>query len=78
MRVILGMIFGAILTVVAAYSYDVVTGKVVATPDVSANVAIDERPMVNWDVVGKNWQHLETNLREMASRVHEQWTKRSG
>jgi hypothetical protein len=78
MRIILGMILGAILTVVGAYSYDVVTGKVAAPTDVPGNVAVNERPMVNWDVVGKNWQSLETNLREMATRVHEQWTKRSG
>ena len=75
MRVFLGMILGAILTVVGAFSYDVLSGKAVTTADVTAS---DERPMVNWDVVGKNWQNLETNLREMATRVQEQWTKRSG
>jgi hypothetical protein len=78
MRVFLGMIFGAMLTVVGAYSYDVLTGKEVTTAELPANVAPDQRPMVNWDVVGRNWQHLETNLREMAARVHEQWTKRAG
>jgi hypothetical protein len=78
MRGILGMIFGAILTVAGAYSYDVVTGKMVTMTDVPANSATDDRPMVNWDVVAKNWQHLESNLREMATHVQEQWTKRSG
>ena len=78
MRIFLGMILGAILTVVGAYSYDVVTGKMAATVDTPSNVAMDERPMVNWDIVGKNWQHLETNVREMVARAHEQWTKRSG
>jgi len=78
MRVFLGMIFGAILTIVGAYSYDVVTGKAVNAADTPSSVAVDERPMVNWDVVGRRWQSLETNLREMATRVHEQWTKRSG
>jgi hypothetical protein len=75
MRVFLGMILGAILTIVGAFSYDVVSEKVVTSTNVAAS---DERPMVNWDVVGKNWQNLETNLREMATRVHEQWTRRSG
>ena len=78
MRVFLGIILGAILTVVGAYSYDVLTGKVVTTTELPSKLATDERPMVNWDVVGKNWQHLETNLRDMATRVHEQWTKRAG
>jgi hypothetical protein len=78
MRVFLGLILGAMLTVIGAYSYDVLTGKEVTTTELSANVAPDRRPMVNWDVVGRNWQNLETNLREMAARVHEQWTKRAG
>jgi hypothetical protein len=78
MRVFLGMIFGAMLTVVGAYSYDVLTGKEVTTTELPSNVVPDQRPMVNWDVVGRNWQHLEINLREMAARVHEQWTKRAG
>ena len=77
MRIFLGMIFGAILTVISAYSYDVVTGKAMTTTEPPASIAANERPMVNWDVVGKNWQSLETNVREMAARVHEQWTKRS-
>ena len=70
MRVFLGMIFGAIFTVVGTYSYDVATGKA-PTTDAPASVPVDERPMVNWDVVGRNWQSLESNLREMATRVHE-------
>ena len=78
MRVFLGMILGAILTIVGAFSYDVVTGKAVTATDTGANTASDQRPMVNWDVVGRNWQSLETNLREMVARVHEQWSKRSG
>jgi hypothetical protein len=77
MRVFLGMVLGAILTVVGAFSYDVLSGKTVNT-DSTAMAANDERPMVNWDVVNKNWQNLETNLREMGQRVHEQWTKRFG
>lgn len=78
MRVILGMILGAILTVAGAYSYDVVSGKMAVSKDVPANDLAEDRPMVNWDVVERRWQHLETNLREMAARVHEQWSKRSG
>ena len=77
MRVFLGMILGAILTIVGAFSYDVLSGKTIST-DSTTMAANDERPMVNWDVVNKNWQNLETNLREMGQRVHEQWTKRFG
>lgn len=70
MRVFLGMILGALLTVAAAYSYD----------SMNANRDITEgaRPMVNWDVVSRNWQDLRANLRDMGSRVHDEWVKRSG
>ena len=77
MRVFLAMILGAILTVVGAYSYAVVTAKMATAADVSATVAAEDRPTVNRNVVGKRWQSLETNMREMAARVHEHWTKRS-
>ena len=78
MRVFLGMILGAILTVVGALSYDVLSNKFLTAPDQGASVAIDVRPMVNWDVVGRNWHTLERNVREMVVRVQEQWSKRSG
>ena len=78
MRVLLGMILGAILTVTGAYAYDVLSGKRVDTPDIAANATVDDRPLVNWDVVGKRWQSLEANLREMGQRVQDQWSKRSG
>lgn len=78
MRVILGMILGAILTIAGAYSYDVFSGKMAVTQDAPANAVAEDRPMVNWDVVERRWRHLETNLREMAARVQEQWSKRSG
>lgn len=77
MRILLGMILGAILTVAGAYSYDVASGNAAGT-DASANPVADNRPMVNWDVVGKNWHALETNVRAMMARVQEQWTKRPG
>ena len=68
MRVFLGMILGALLTVAAAYSYDTASGR----SDVGA------RPMVNWDVVSQNWRDLRANLRDMGNRVHDEWVKRAG
>lgn len=73
MRFFLGMIFGALLTIAGAYSYDVLTGRIAD----SVATASDDRPMVNWDVVSKNWQAIETSVREMAQRVQDQWSKRS-
>jgi len=47
MRLILGMILGAALTVGGAYVTDTATKP--STPGAEA------RPMVNWDVVGRNY-----------------------
>ena len=68
MRVFLGMILGALLTVAAAYTYDTASGRTEA----------GARPMVNWDVVNKNWRDLRASLRDMGNRVHDEWVKRSG
>lgn len=78
MRVLLGMILGAIITIGGAYSYDVLTGAAINTRDTAANTTIDGRPMVNWDVVGTHWRNLETSVLEMGQRVHDQSTKRAG
>lgn len=39
---------------------------------------MDNRPLVNWDVVDRDWHSLEANLRGMLARIQEQWMKRSG
>ena len=78
MRVFLGMILGAIITVTGAYVYDVISGRAANTSQVAPNATVDDRPIVNWDVVTKRWQSLETNVREMGQRVQEQWNKKSG
>lgn len=67
MRMFLGIILGALLTVAAAYVYD--TGR----QDLAG-----ARPMVNWDVVTENWHDLRASLRHMGNRVHDEWVKRSG
>jgi len=53
MRVLLGIVLGALLTVGAAYIYD----------SHNAMAALNEpnaiqRPLVNWEVVGHKWQRL--------------------
>lgn len=60
MRVLLGMILGAILTVAAAYYYDSMTTSTVATgPSATTN-----RTMVNWDVVEANWNSFKTRAQQ--------------
>jgi hypothetical protein len=62
MRFLLGIIVGVGLTVGAAYLYDSRN-----TADASSN-ATAARPMVNWDVVDRNWQRA-------TSRVRQEWDK---
>lgn len=56
MRLILGMILGAALTVGLAYVSDTATKP--TTPGAEA------RPMVNWDVVGRNVDALTTMIKQ--------------
>jgi hypothetical protein len=55
MRLILGMILGAALTIGAAYVTDTA-----AKPGAGA----DARPMVNWDVVGRNVDSLTATIKQ--------------
>lgn len=66
MRVFLGMVFGATLTVLGAYAYDSLS----TGPALSSTPAVEQKTMVNWDVVGQNWQSLK-------SRVQNEWIKLS-
>jgi hypothetical protein len=62
MRVLLGIILGAVLTVGGAYIYD--SHSALA----AANSPGMHRPLVNWDVVGSKWDRL-------AARARAQWTR---
>jgi hypothetical protein len=52
MRLVLGMLLGALLTVSAAWIYD--SGR--------ADQAGIQRQMVNWDVVSENWNAAKTRV----------------
>ena len=52
MRLLFGMILGAALTVGIAYVSD------------TAKTGADARPMVNWDVVGKNVDALTVMIKQ--------------
>lgn len=64
MRVLFGMILGALLIVGVAFAADN------WRPPASANGATEHRAMVNWDVVGDN-------LRVVRQQAHDMWTKLS-
>jgi hypothetical protein len=64
MRVLIGLIFGAILTVGGAYLYD--SHNALATANTAASV---QRPLVNWDVVGTKWEQITGRARAEWSRL---------
>jgi len=66
MRVLLGIILGAVLTAGGAYLYD--SHHALQATNAPASV---QRPLVNWDVVNVKWQHL-------TDRARSEWTRVAG
>jgi hypothetical protein len=66
MRLLLGIILGALLTIGGAYLYDSHNAATAAETPTAAY-----RPMVNWEVVGVKWQHL-------TERARSEWTRVAG
>jgi len=64
MRVLIGIILGAVLTIGGAYLYDSYAGFGTTTSSTSAH-----RPMVNWDVVSIKWNHLTDRARAQWNRI---------
>jgi hypothetical protein len=70
MRVFLGIILGIFITVAGAYIYDSMTvGTAVATAQAPAGDVT--KPMVNWDVVDRNWRVFTDRVRHAWSRLAE-------
>ena len=59
MRLLFGMILGAFLTIGGAYVHDMRTLDGTGA----------ERPMVNWDVVGRNWDTFSARVRGEWNRL---------
>ena len=60
MRLILGMVLGALLLMAGAYYHDSMsTSTIAAGPNAS-----EHRPMVNWDVVEANWNTFKVRVQE--------------
>ena len=65
MRILLGMVLGAVLTVGGAYLYD----SHHAALAMNAPASAQQRPLVNWDVVAATWSHLAGRARAEWSRI---------
>jgi len=66
MRVLIGIILGAIITIGGAYLYD--SHNALAS---SSAASTAQRPMVNWDVVSTKWNHL-------TGRARQEWARLTG
>jgi hypothetical protein len=66
MRYLLGIIVGVILTIGVAYLYDASTS---GPSNAAAQTSVEQRPMVNWDVVGRNWKSLSLGVRNTWNRL---------
>ncbi len=64
MRLLLGIVLGAVLTVGGAYLYDSHQRTAGLGTTESA-----ERPLVNWDVVAVKWSHLTARARAEWQRL---------
>lgn len=60
MRLILGLLLGALLLTAGAYYHDSMRTSTVA----SGPGAVENRPMVNWDVVEANWNSFKIRVQE--------------
>jgi hypothetical protein len=64
---LLGIIIGAFLTIGGAYVFDSTNGRI--PNGLSSTAAGGQAPMVNWDVVGTNWDLFKANVRESTDNL---------
>jgi hypothetical protein len=60
MRFVLGIVVGIILTIGFAYLSD---ASISPSTNASGQTALEQRPMVNWDVVNRDWQNFTSGVR---------------
>jgi hypothetical protein len=66
MRVLFGIILGVFLTIGSVYVYDAST-TVPSEPTAQTN--LEQRPMVNWDVVSRKWHGLSSGVRDTWNKL---------
>jgi len=64
MRLLLGIILGAVLTIGGAYLYD--SHHAAVAMNAPAQM---QRSLVNWDAVAVKWDHLTTRARAEWNRI---------
>ena len=58
MRFFLGLVCGVLLTIAVAYLIDASS-----PPSTDTTAQVDHRPMVNWDVVDRDWRNFTSGVR---------------
>jgi hypothetical protein len=66
MRVFLGIILGVFLTVGFAYLYD---ASISGPSEPVTQTRVEQRPMVNWDVVNGNWHGWSVRVRRTWNKL---------
>jgi hypothetical protein len=66
MRLLLGIILGVFLTIGFAYVYDASASH---SPESTAQASLEQRPMVNWDVVSANWHGWSSAARNTWNKL---------
>lgn len=60
MRFVLGIVVGIVLTIGFAYLSD---ASISPSTNGSGQTTLEQRPMVNWDVVNRDWQNFTSGVR---------------
>jgi hypothetical protein len=69
--VLFGFILGGALTIAGVYAYDSSTGR--TANGLSAASAGGQAPMVNWNVVGDDWQNFQAGVRNKAEDLEQKF-----
>jgi hypothetical protein len=68
MRFFFGIVVGVFLTIGVAYVSDASTSPSTTT-GAATQSTVEQRPMVNWDVVSTNWHHLSLGVRNTWNKL---------
>ncbi len=76
MPILLGFIFGIIVTVGSAYEYDATTGR--AANGLPATTTGAQAPLVNWSVVTTDWHNLRSQVRLQTDNLEQTIKRHTG
>jgi hypothetical protein len=68
MRFFLGLVVGILLTIAVAYLVDASSG---VTTTGTETAQLEQKPLVNWDVVDRDWQSFTRGVRNTWNRLAE-------